>query len=801
MLSKFFSRISPGPWICAFLGCMVPVILIFSPLFWGQILFHRDLSHWNFPVRAFFRDSVLRGDWPTWVPIQALGFPVMADPLYGLFYLPNWLYLLVGSGWVATLLTGQALAHVLWGGLGIFLMARRLGGSPTVVSVSAVAWMLSGLVAAHASTGIILFADAWIPWHGVGMLALFDGLQHRRWMAGVVKAALPIAFSLLLGEMFFALFGLAFGLCIFGSVFVMQGRSELSRRRVVWRGLGTVAFTWALGMSLGAIVLVPMQASLIDSERGHTLSRERAEVSSFHPIRVLELVLPGSMGDADGAYPSFHVIGDRGLDGGPLTYGTYLGITVFALALVGLNRRRPLSLVLGALAFAALLIAMGKYLPFHGAIRRLIFPLAYQRYPEKYLILTFTFLALLAGMGVARWTEGGGRKRLWVLFGGIVVFAMVTPWCFPPDWRPFVLRGAVKAGILLLVLLGILVLFRQQRRLGAVLLVLLVSLDLFSAQLPSHVWLPQVVAATPPRSAEVLKKDFEQSNVHTIPRLYFAQRALTSVSEAGFRIPRRELEMRFTQTLLPNYSNVFGIASIPGYDVGISPLFNLFWSKHLGFGPPVLRLLSVDYALLPSPEPGKPERSGLLPIWEPVVGSRLYRVQNSLPRVYLTGAAVPMSDSQAMEKLVRPAVVLGEKAVVPEGALHGGLDQPGRTGTCHILLYQNRRIQATCQANRESLAVFVEQYAPGWTATVDGNPTPIVRANLFMRGIRVGTGQHVLEMVYSPPGFQLGFVVSLFGILTLLLLTFLNRRQKTKNLSAIDGTLLEARHPNQHLGP
>jgi hypothetical protein len=236
--------------------------------------------------------------------------------------------------------------------------------------------------------------------------------------------------------------------------------------------------------------------------------------------------------------------------------------------------------------------------------------------------------------------------------------------------------------------------------------------------------------------------------------------------------------LRFAQTLLPNYSNAFGIASIPGYDVGISPVYSQFWAKHMGFGPPVLRLLSVNYALLPSPEPGKPDRLNLIPIWEPVAGSRLYRVEDPLPRVYLTGKATPMPDAEAMENLVTPAIVWGEKAVVPVGAFEGRLTQSGRSGTCHLRLYQSQRIQAECLAVRESLAVFVEQFAPGWTATVDGNPTPIVRTNLFMRGIGLGPGQHVIDMVYSPPGFWLGMAITFIAILTLLVLVFLNRLPK-----------------------
>lgn len=790
MFRIFLSRIFQGPWIRAYLGCMVPVIVIFFPVLNGQILFHRDLAHWIFPARVMLRESILRGEWPFWSSMQALGFPLLADPLYGLFYPPNGLYLLVGPGWVATLLTLQALLHVLWGGLGIFLMARRFRGSPTAASVSALAWMLSGLIAAHASVGILLFADAWIPWHGVGMLALFDSLQNRRWMGGVVKAALPISFSFLLGEIFFALFGLAFGLVIFLAMVATEGVLKTSGRRSLWHGFKAVLFAWMLGTSIGAVVLIPAKISIAQTERRQMLTRELAEVCSFHPLRLLEMVLPGSMGDPDGAYPAFHTIGDRGLDGGPLTYGVYLGISVFALAMIGLNRRRPLSWWLFAFAVFSFLVAMGKYLPLHQLVRQLFFPLGYQRYPEKYLILSFTIFSLLAGMGVSRWPLGGAKKRLWILLGILVVLAMAAPWLFPLDWRPFILRAAIKSIVLLVVLQGILAIFSKQPQLGSYLLVLLVALDLLSAQLSSHVWLPRSVAADIPASAKVLKKDFARQDAHVLPRLYYAQRALTAVSRTRLKIPRQELEMRFAQTLLPNYSNAFGIASIPGYDVGISPLYAQFWTNHLSLGIPVLRLLSVDYVLLPSPEPGKPERSGLIPIWDPVAGSRLYRLQDPVPRVYLVGETVPMSDSEAMETLITPAVVWGEKAVVSNETPSKRLSDPGRGGTCRILHYQPNHIQATCHANRESLAVFVEQFSPGWTATVDGLPTTLIRANLFMRGVPIASGPHVIDMVYRPQGFWLGLTISLLGVLSLAVFAFLNRWQKPNSPAKDHGTSL-----------
>ena len=45
--------------------------------------FFRDPAHWNFPARFFMHDAFARGDSPLWNPQEGLGFPVLANPLYG----------------------------------------------------------------------------------------------------------------------------------------------------------------------------------------------------------------------------------------------------------------------------------------------------------------------------------------------------------------------------------------------------------------------------------------------------------------------------------------------------------------------------------------------------------------------------------------------------------------------------------------------------------------------------------------------------------------------------------------------
>ena len=55
-----------------------------------------------------------------------------------------------------------------------------------------------------------------------------------------------------------------------------------------------------------------------------------------------------------------------------------------------------------ALAALGLLLALGRHTPVHAVFRRVILPFAYMRSPEKYLVVTSTAVAVLAGLGAER---------------------------------------------------------------------------------------------------------------------------------------------------------------------------------------------------------------------------------------------------------------------------------------------------------------------------------------------------------------------------------------------------------------
>jgi uncharacterized membrane protein YfhO len=74
------------------------------------------------------------------------------------------------------------------------------------------------------------------------------------------------------------------------------------------------------------------------------------------------------------------------------------------------------------------------------------------------------------------------------------------------------------------------------------------------------------------------------------------------------------------------------------------------------------------------------------------------------------------------------------------------------------------------------VVIINERFSPGWAAFIDGQPTPVLAANLIARAIEVPAGRHNIQMRYTPPGWSTGLLVSCSTLLLLMVLTLRGRR-------------------------
>ena len=89
----------------------------------------------------------------------------------------------------------------------------------------------------------------------------------------------------------------------------------------------------------------------------------------------------------------------------------------------------------------------------------------------------------------------------------------------------------------------------------------------------------------------------------------------------------------------------------------------------------------------------------------------------------------------------------------------------------------NRVVVHIAEGTRPGVLVLADLWYPGWEATVDGNPAPVLAVDGVFRGVEVGQGAREVVFQYYPASLRVGAVVSLAALAVLLLLALLYRRQ------------------------
>jgi hypothetical protein len=100
--------------------------------------------------------------------------------------------------------------------------------------------------------------------------------------------------------------------------------------------------------------------------------------------------------------------------------------------------------------------------------------------------------------------------------------------------------------------------------------------------------------------------------------------------------------------------------------------------------------------------------------------------------------------------------------VVLTGA--GAASAPDREGLplspCAVAAYRPERVVLDCASPSGGFAVLADESAPGWSATVDGAPAPLERADVLLRAVAIGPGPHRVELIYRTPLLRAGVLVS-----------------------------------------
>ncbi len=105
--------------------------------------------------------------------------------------------------------------------------------------------------------------------------------------------------------------------------------------------------------------------------------------------------------------------------------------------------------------------------------------------------------------------------------------------------------------------------------------------------------------------------------------------------------------------------------------------------------------------------------------------------------------------------------------------------------------FTDTEIEGTFTANGTQILMTSIPYDSGWTVCIDGKKVTkndIVKIGDALLGVNVTDGKHTLKMTYTPTGFKIGVLISLFTVVVLLLVIAicLILKRKGKKMNGFD---------------
>lgn len=165
--------------------------------------------------------------------------------------------------------------------------------------------------------------------------------------------------------------------------------------------------------------------------------------------------------------------------------------------------------------------------------------------------------------------------------------------------------------------------------------------------------------------------------------------------------------------------------------------------------------------------------------------------QATLSRLSLLAAAEADSlrDLALVNAVVVPDLTAGQNEVLTyedvlrlkTAPLEGSYLKPARdlqTTGLQIQTFSNDHISGTVSPRQAGMLVFSIPFNQGWSLTVDGQATPLVRANFGMLAAPVQAGTHKVVLDFKLPGRRAGIWIGALGLALLALVVVLTRRRE-----------------------
>ena len=725
-----------------------------------------------------FAASTLRatGQFPLWNPYLFGGMPYIAA-MHGDIFYPTFLLRMLLPTDVA--MTWGFIIHVFLSGLFTFGFLRAIGYSFYGSLVGGIAYMMSGQIASYVSPGHDgkLFVSALFP---LALWMLYRGIRGgKSWSWG--------AFALIIGLCVLSPHPqlLQYTLLACGAYALFLAFAKLDGislpRTVAIRRLAMALGAVVVGLAIGAVQYLPVREYVAWSPRAGGLADYRVATSyAWNPEELLNVYLPQFSGMLDNYW------GRNGIH----LHSDYVGVVVLILAgaaFIGLrgDLRKKHIVFWSAALLVSLLWSLGSSTPFYQIPYAIIPGTKYFRAPATIFFVGTLAIALLAATGAERFLQRRVTSKYligWLIFAAVIallasVGALTSVAESFVDERLFdrvlanrsdLIVGAWRSFLVVAVTVGLGVTFLRGKisaRAAALALAAVMAIDLWSIERIYWMFMPRasVIYASDP-IIEALKSEPQPARVIAFPVQPTPERDVFLTGDALMTHRVRQV-LGYHGNQIGRYNDIIGTNS----------------DDNRLFSPNALQLTNTRFILTNIPE--LPFIGNTTLVKGPVRNASgdtvyLYRLNAENAYSWVAPVAVKAPDDQVLATLLNPRFEL-KRAALFDLSANVTVSQavqalpPALGITTSVRHYEPGKvsIDLSAPAPQGSSLVVSENYYPGWTATVDGRPARLGRADYTLIGVELPSGARSVELNFTSPSYQRGKVITwiaiAFGLLML----------------------------------
>ncbi|NPV76744.1 MAG: hypothetical protein HPY59_10270 [Anaerolineae bacterium] len=652
------------------------------------------------------------------------GYPFAANPLSGIWYLPNWLMLITPQPWGFNLLVT---IHILWGAIGLYNFLRLMGVNCLASMSGALSFALMPKLWAHYGAGHVslIFAVSWTPW------LLFLEKKWKLFQTSRGRFAPGIVWGLtILADVRWAFYsGLLWtGYSLHSSIYEDNQSLRKSSGEGICRAISSAILGWArvfaaqvcVGLLIASPLLLPLFEYMKLSTR-NSLAWSDTFILSLPPAHLAGLAIPDFAGYFEWiVYPgvvSFFAL-VLSLGNGPLRRRVRLWLFVIIITLV---------------------VALGENARFLTSFLKFIPGWQFLRVPPRALFLAGIAFSILISVMTHYYSEQDfahysalwGERFVFAIAAMLVMFAGGLLWVTGQVHVAF-----LWSAILSLVFLTLFLLRRQERIppvFWSIAMIVIVVIDLGTV-------------------------------VFTLVRFKPADDLFSDNIRAARYIQAQNGTHR---TYSPSYSIPQHIAALYGLELadGIDPLQ---LRDYADFFPTASGVPQAGYSVtLPPYSTGDPE-----------IDNRGYLPDAKKLGLLNVRFVVSSYDILANGLLLRArfgATRVYENLFVLPRAWLRDVGEQGEYDFGDVEISRRSANRIEISVNGPGTLILSEVYYPGWIAFIDGDRTDIQKTGGLFRSVVVPEGRHIVRFVFRPISVFIGMGLSVLTWMIILIVCFKNQ--------------------------